>query len=138
MHKKFLITGYLTVFLLFFSGCKILTKRDYVPFNVSDASYYSWFAKGNESGTNIQIRLRDVNPEVKFDSIIFRNVRVAVYASDEGDEVIMESIIPGSSSRFEGSQEGEDKSNCLMYKYRGKRRIYILGKFRRKKMRYYL
>lgn len=138
MHKKIFITSCLIVFLLFFSGCKILTKRDYVPFTVSDASYYSWFAKGNESGTNIQIRLRDVDPAVKFDSIIFRNVRVAVYASDEGDEVILESIIPASSSPNESITEEEDQSNSLMYNYRGKKRIYILGKFRREKMRYYL
>jgi hypothetical protein len=136
MHKIFLIANYLIVFLLFFSGCKILKSRNYLPFEVSDASYYSWFAKGNESGTNIQIKLRNVDPEVKFDSLIFRNVRVPVFTSMEGSEILLETIIPGDNSQL--GIEKADISNQLIYTYRGRKRVYILNNIRREKMRYYL
>lgn len=138
MRKIILITSYLTAFLLFFSGCKILTSRNYVLFEVSDALYYSWFAEGNESGTNIQIKLRNVDPAVKFDSLIFRNVRVPVFTSREGNEILLESIIPGSNSQLEIDKEEVDESNQLIYIYRGKKRVYILETIRREKMRYYL
>lgn len=138
MRKIILITSYLTAFLLFFSGCKILTSRNYVLFEVSDALYYSWFAEGNESGTNIQIKLRNVDPEVKFDSLIFRNVRVPVFTSREGNGILLESIIPGGNSQLEIDKEKVDESNQLIYTYRGKKRVYILEKIRREKMRYYL
>ena len=138
MHKFISITNYFIILFLLFSACKVLENRDYIPFALSDASYYSWFAEGNESGTNIQIKLINVDPEVEFDSIIFRNVMVPVYTSEEGNELILNSVVPGGSSKISIQKDRIEKSDRLIFKFRGRKREFLLNKIRREKMRYYL
>jgi hypothetical protein len=139
MQQRTLLTiRYFALFFLLLSGCMIFKSRNYIPFEFSDASYYSWFARDSESGTNIQIRLRNVDPDVKFDSIVFRNVKVPVNSSEEGDMILLESVIPGGSGRFETEKERVGESDRLIYNYRGRRQVYIISNIRREKMRYYL
>ena len=137
--KNFLnLTNFFIVLFLIFSGCKVLKNGNSVPFIVEDAHYYSWFASGQESGTNIQIVLNDVSPGVKFDSLIFRNIRIPVYSTGVNGEIILNGTIPGGTSKLRIKTRRVEKSNRIIYHYNDRRCFYLLRKIRKEDIKYFM
>jgi hypothetical protein len=137
MNRKIYIINSIILFFIIFYGCGILKNRNNVPFLISDASYYSWFAGEVEHGTNIELKLKSVKPDVVFDSLTFRNIRVPVTASEENDEILLQGVIYEGISRLGPDMKRIEESNRLIYTYHGKRYVYILKNIKREKMKYY-
>jgi hypothetical protein len=136
--RQFVFKSGLIIFLfLIFSGCTVLKKRNSTPFVFSDAFYYSWFAGENEYGTNVQVTLKNVEHEVTFDSLIFRNLKVPVNASKNTEGTVLESALPGEGGRLKIEAERVEKSNRIIFSHKGTRQVYLLGDIRREEMRYY-
>jgi hypothetical protein len=115
----------------------VLKNKSSAPFILSDAFYYSWFAGENEYGTNVQIKLKDVEPGITFDSLIFRNLKVPVDVFHNKEEIMLKSVLPGDLSRLRIKKERVEKSNRLLFLQKGERQVYLLDNIRREKMKYY-
>jgi hypothetical protein len=137
MNRIIYITNPIIILIFIFSGCGVLKNSDKVPFLISDASYYSWYAGEDEHGTNIMLKLKNVKPDVEFDSITFRNIRVPVSVSEEDDEKLLRGVIYTGSSMLKPDMKHVKESNRLIYTYHGNRYIYILKNIRREEMKYY-
>jgi len=137
MNRIIYITNPIIVIFFIFPGCGVLKNKNNIPFLISDASYYTWIAGEDEHGTNIMLRLKNIKPDVEFDSLIFRNIKVPVLVSEENDKLLLRGVIYGGTSGLKPYMKRVEESNRLIYRYRGERYIYILKNIRREEMKYY-
>lgn len=126
-------------FLLFLMiyGCNIRNGSNINYFQVKDAFYQSWVLNENEKGTNIILKMENVDKNIVFDSLIFRGVMLTVSISFENDQVILKSVLPVGISRIETKNKLVQKPDQLLYKYFGIRGFYPLKDIRREKGKYF-
>ncbi|QGY46821.1 hypothetical protein GM418_25135 [Maribellus comscasis] len=109
-----------------------------VPFEISDASYFSWAVDEEERGTTVEIKLKNINAEVHFDSIVFRNVMlpVRITANKKGVQSLT-AILSSGKSRISVPTQHVDKPDQLIFHLEGKRDVHLLNNINRKDMVYY-
>ncbi|MCG6186355.1 hypothetical protein K5G00_03050 [Maribellus maritimus] len=118
--------------------CTPQKKAINVPFEISDASYFSWVVDEEERGTTIEIMLKNINTEVHFDSIVFRRVMMPVYISLNKKGVqSLTAILPAGESRISVPTQHVDKPDQLIFHFKGKRNVHLLNSINRKDMVYY-
>ncbi len=126
----------LLLFLIIY-GCNIRNGNNTSYFQVKDAFYQSWVLTENEKGTNIILKLENVDKNIVFDSLIFRGVMLSVSISFDNDNVILKSVLPVGISRIETKNKLVQQPDQLLYKYFGTRGFYPLKDIRREKSKYF-
>jgi len=106
-------------------------------FKVNEAYYQSWVVSENDKGTDILLTLNKVEDGVKFDSIIFRGVRLVVFVTKNKNEVSIKSILPSGIPRLKLENEVVNLPDQLIYQFNGIRKTYLLKSIKRKNTRFY-
>jgi hypothetical protein len=106
------------------------------PFTVTEATYYSWFASETERGTQIKINLKNVRDDVKFDSLVFRTMKMPVTTETKDDTVVVKAVLPGIESVLENRAVADSGLNRLIYTWKGERSSYEIKEFTRKDSKY--
>ena len=128
----------LITFVIVNVACISQKKVTNIPFEVSDASYFSWTVDENEKGTTVELILQNVAPKVQFDSIIFRKVMLPVRISENknGGQTIT-AILPSGNSRLPIQTRHVDKPTQLIFHFNGERNVQLVKQIARKEMVYY-
>lgn len=84
------------IFVLF--SCQALRHNNPVPFQIKDAIYYSWFVNENERGTNVELKLTKIKGAIKFEAIIFRNLKIPLATIRRGNSALLKGVLPGPES----------------------------------------
>lgn len=127
---------FLLLFLLL-SSCKSLKTDVSVPFNLVDASYYSWIKSENERGTNIKLTLNKNDAETNFDFIVFRGIKLPVSVTNTDDQIVVKAILLGGISRLPIEHKRTEESDRLLYTFKRKNGIFLLENIRRERIVYY-
>ena len=121
---------------LLFISCNTVKISHSYPFTVTEATYYSWFASETERGTRIKINLKDVRDGVKFDSLVFRTMKIPVITETKDDIVLVTAVLPGNESVLENRAVTDSGLNRLIYTWKGERSFYEIRKFTREDSKY--
>lgn len=131
------ILVFVSIFTWVFAGCCIFKTSNKSFFKVQDAFYQSWVKKETQKGTQITIILKDVKPNVQFDSIIFRGLQIPVSIENKENNVVLTSVVLSLIPELNDGSVPVNKQDQLLFKVNGKRQFFILEKIRREKMKYY-
>ena len=119
--------------LLFISvSCATLFTDNHEPFSISDVYYRSWVIKDIEKGTDVFIKLKDVDTNVDFTSIVFRGIEADVQASVKNGVTMVKATINTGPSIIENYEyKVEDAGDMLKFTYKGSKFSYPLINIRR-------
>ena len=137
MRLNFFKTSFILFLIFTVSGCSVFKNQAAAPFVLSDARYYSWFAGEDEFGTTVELVVKNVAPDVTFDSLIFRNQKVPVRQSIKEGGVLLEAVIPRRSSHLDIRAERTKKTDRLIFRRNGRRDVFFLKEIRREQMEAY-
>ena len=125
-------------FVLWNLSCISQKRTTNVPFEVSNASYFSWAVHEQEKGTTVEVELKNIAPGVEFDSIIFRNVMLPVRLSEnKKGKHTLSAILPAGNSRLPVQTRYVARPDQLIFHFEGERRTEPLTQITRKDMIYY-
>lgn len=96
----------------------------------------SWMAGSKEKGTQVTIVLKDIASHVKFDSIIFKGIKLSVRDSISEHTTILRATYIASSTVLKQPYEVAQGPDRLLYQYQGKKASCEIKNIRREKMRY--
>lgn len=119
--------------LLFISvSCATLVTKSHEPFSISDIYYRSWVVKDIEKGTDVFIKLKDVNSNVDFTSIVFRGIETDIRATVKNGVTVLKATINTGPSLIENYEyKVEDAGDMLRFTYKGSKFSYPLINIRR-------
>lgn len=126
------------LFMLFIlNSCITLSTSEHELFKIRDVYYQSWAIKDLEKGTDVIIELRDLDENVEFTSLVFRDIEVDVNVTTEGRISIVKGTINTGPSLIENYKfEVTDSGDMVKYSYRGREYSYPLKNIRRKNTRF--
>ena len=116
------------------NSCATMFTSEHELFHVNDVYYQSWAIKDLEKGTDVIIELSNLDEDVEFTSIIFRDIEVDVSVTTEGKKTIVRGTINTGPSLIENYEyDVTDAGDMIKFKYRGAESSYPLKNIRREK-----
>jgi len=131
MQCKYIVFSLIMVICGFLNNCKTIKNKSETLFIIQDAYYQSWVARKQENGTDIIVRLVNVQKEVKFDSLIFRGIQLPVWTTENNGIATLKSILTSGIEKIHTKKKLVHKPDQLLYYYQGTREIYLLSNIRR-------
>ena len=134
LKNPILIFTFLLI-VLYLTDCKTINNVNNMPFSLKSAYYQSWVLNENERGTDIILMVKNVSQGIRFDSILFRGVKLPVFTSMEKGRIILKSVLPIGRSRLKTGSEVTGEPDQLIYRINNERKSLLLGTLERKKTR---
>ena len=134
MNKIFRVKAPIVFALLLFISvsCATLFTDNHEPFSISDVYYRSWVIKDIEKGTDVFIKLKDVDTNVDFTSIVFRGIETDIQATVKNGVTLLKATINTGPSLIENYEyKVEDAGDMLKFTYKGSKFSYPLINIRR-------
>ncbi len=135
MNVRSLVLFIFFVKLFLVTNCGI-TKNDRAPFDVKEVYYQSRINNKEEISTDIMIHLNKVRQGVQFDSLIFRGIRLPVFAIEENSVVVLKGLLSTGIAKLPVETEYVGKPDQLIYTFKGSKRSVLLKNIQRREMKY--
>ena len=129
----------ITVIFIFviLNSCATLFTSEHELFQIKDVYYQSWAIKDLEKGTDVIIELSNLDENIEFISLIFRDIEVDVNITTEGRKTIVKGTINTGPSLIENYEyDVTDSDDIIKFKYRGREFSYPLKNIRREKTKF--
>jgi len=123
--------------LCILNSCATIHTSGHELFRIKDIYYQSWAIKDLEKGTDVIIELSNLDDNIEFISIIFRDIEVDVNVTTEGRKTIVKGTINTGPSFIEDYEyEVTESEDIIKFKYRESEFSYPLKNIRREKTRF--
>ncbi len=137
MDMKPLYTLTVIFILVILNSCATLFTSEHELFQIKDVYYQSWAIKDLEKGTDIIIELSNVDENIEFITLIFRDIEVDVNVTTEGRKTIVKGTINTGPSLIENYEYDEAISDDMIkFKYMGSEFSYPIKNIRREKTKF--
>lgn len=135
--KNTLIIPVTFISLLFvFMGCKTIHTHRMPDFQLKESYYQSWVVSPQNKGTDIVLKLKYINPNIKFKSIIFRGREVPVQSFIQRNKIVLKAAFTSSTAKLKSKIKINRKSNRLTYQIGNREYYMLLNNLKRKKTKY--
>jgi len=125
------------IFLILINGCKCLSKSELRDFTIKDSYYQSWYLNENEKGVEIIILLKNIKPNIHFQSLVFRGIELAIRIKKENDSVVLRANYTLGLSKLKQKFKINKGENRIIYKLNDVEKTFILKNLSKRKTNYY-
>jgi len=127
----------LFILLILINGCKSLSKSELRDFTIKDSYYQSWYLNENEKGFEISIVLKNIKPNIHFQSLVFRGVELAISIKRGNDSIILSANHTLGLSKLKQKFKINKGENRIIYKLNNVEKTYIIKNLSKRKTIYY-
>jgi len=129
---KYLIIPFLLLTAGLIEACGPVLNESQMLFEITDVYYQSWMAGEDENGTDIFIKMKNIDKDIKLISVIFRGIKVPLAKVPGKEELFLKGTIALDASIIENRvSEITGQPDQLLYRYNDIEYSYPLKNIRR-------